>query len=165
MTTFDLSPLHRFTVGFDNIDSLFESLSRLDETSTSYPPYNIEKLSEDRYGITLAVAGFDEDELEITAKENSLYISGRKNENKNEDSFLYKGIATRAFERTFELANHIRVEGAKLDKGLLTIELVKEIPESMKPRKISISDIGKKVIENQSKEKSEKKGENGKEAA
>ena len=158
MTHFDLSPLHRFTVGFDNIDSLFDSLSRLDETSSSYPPYNIEKLSEDKYCITMAVAGFGEDEIDILVKENSLYISGRKNETKNEENFLYKGIATRAFERSFELANHIRVEGAKLDKGLLSIELVKEIPESMKPRKIEIkSSEGGKVIENKSKDTNEKK--------
>lgn len=139
MTTFDLSPLHRFSVGFDNIDNLFDSLSRIDETSSSYPPYNIERLSEDKYCITMAVAGFDESEIDIIVKENALYISGRKNETKNEENFLYKGIAARTFERSFELANHIKVEGADLDKGLLSIELKKEIPEAMKPRKIEIA--------------------------
>jgi molecular chaperone IbpA len=149
----DLSPLYRASVGFDRLLQSLDSAGRLEESAFSYPPYNIEKVSEDAYRIVMAVAGFGEDELEITAKENSLVISGRKEKAEGEDevTFLHRGIANRAFERRFDLADHIKVTGAKLENGLLAVELVREIPEAMKPRTISITNGDKKakVIENE----------------
>ena len=146
---YDLAPLYRATVGFDRLASLLDSVSRGDE-QVSYPPYNIEKLGEDNYRISMAVAGFGESELEITVKESSLLVSGKKakteengagNGNGNghvEGNFLYRGIAQRAFERRFDLADHIKVTGAKLENGLLHIDLVREIPEAKKPRTVRI---------------------------
>jgi len=139
---YDLSPLYRATVGFDRLASLLDSANRGDE-QVAYPPYNIEKLGEDSYRISMAVAGFGESELEITVKESSLLVSGKKSKseeagNGGEGSFLYRGIAQRAFERRFDLADHIKVTGAKLENGLLHIDLVREIPEAKKPRTISI---------------------------
>jgi molecular chaperone IbpA len=149
----DLSPLYRASVGFDRLLQSLDSAGRLEESAFSYPPYNIEKVSEDAYRIVMAVAGFGEDELDITAKENSLVISGRKEkaEDESEVTFLHRGIANRAFERRFDLADHIKVTGAKLENGLLAVELVREIPEAMKPRTISITNGDKKakVIENE----------------
>ena len=152
MRTMDLSPLYRASVGFDRLLKTLDSASRVEESAFSYPPYNIEKVSEDAYRIVMAVAGFGEDELDITAKENSLVISGRKEKAEGEDevTFLHRGIANRAFERRFDLADHIKVTGAKLENGLLAVELVREIPEAMKPRTISITSGEKaKVIENE----------------
>ncbi len=153
MRTMDLSPLYRASVGFDRLLKTLDSASRVEESAFSYPPYNIEKVSEDAYRIVMAVAGFGEDELDITAKENSLVISGRKEKAEGEDevTFLHRGIANRAFERRFDLADHIKVTGAKLENGLLAVELVREIPEAMKPRSISITNGDKKakVIENE----------------
>lgn len=151
MRTLDLSPLHRFTVGFDNMSRLLDAAMRLDETAPSYPPYNIEKRGEDQYRVSMAVAGFSEDDLEITVQDNTLIIRGRldKNEDGDEPEFLYRGIATRAFERRFQLADHIKVVGATLTNGLLHVELVREVPEEMKPRKIEITRAADtKVIEN-----------------
>jgi len=149
----DLSPLYRASVGFDRLVKTLDSASRAEESAFSYPPYNIEKVSEDAYRIVMAVAGFGEDELDITAKENSLVISGRKEkaEDESEVKYLHRGIANRAFERRFDLADHIKVTGAKLENGLLAVELVREIPEAMKPRTISITsgDQPTKVIENE----------------
>lgn len=147
MRTMDLSPLYRASVGFDRLVKTLDSASRVEESAYSYPPYNIEKVSEDAYRIVMAVAGFGEDELDITAKENSLVISGRKEkaEGDGEVTFLHRGIANRAFERRFDLADHIKVTGAKLENGLLAVELVREIPEAMKPRKIAVK--SGKVIE------------------
>ncbi len=153
MRTMDLSPLYRASVGFDRLLKTLDSASRVEESAFSYPPYNIEKVSEDAYRIVMAVAGFGEDELDITAKENSLVISGRKEKAEGEDevTFLHRGIANRAFERRFDLADHIKVTGAKLENGLLAVELVREIPEAMKPRTIAITNGDKKakVIENE----------------
>ncbi len=153
MRTMDLSPLYRASVGFDRLVKTLDSASRVEESAFSYPPYNIEKVSEDAYRIVMAVAGFGEDELDITAKENSLVISGRKEkaEDESEVKYLHRGIANRAFERRFDLADHIKVTGAKLENGLLAVELVREIPEAMKPRTISITsgDQPTKVIENE----------------
>ena len=153
MRTMDLSPLYRASVGFDRLVKTLDSASRVEESAFSYPPYNIEKVSEDAYRIVMAVAGFGEDELDITAKENSLVISGRKEkaEDESEVKYLHRGIANRAFERRFDLADHIKVTGAKLENGLLAVELVREIPEAMKPRTISITsgDQSTKVIENE----------------
>lgn len=139
MNTFDLSPLYRTAIGFDRLADMLTNASRVD--SNGYPPYNIESLGEDRYRITMAIAGFSEDELDITSEQNTLKVSGSKDENADKDDeseFLYRGIATRSFERHFQLADHVKVEGASLENGLLHIEMVRELPERMKPRKIEI---------------------------
>src|SRR5687768_8415702 len=136
---FDLSPYRRSTVGFDRLFDFLETAGR-SEQADNYPPYDIEKLSDDSYRITLAVAGFSPAEIDITALQNMLVVTGRKAENRNRDgNFLHMGIATRAFERRFELADFVRVTSADLADGLLTIELIREVPEAMKPRKIDIS--------------------------
>ena len=143
MTTFDFSPLFRTTVGYDRLASLLNSATRL-EPSAGFPPYNIQKAGEDHYRITMAVAGFSQEELNITSENNRLVVSGEKpEEQESEDNaFLYRGIATRSFERRFNLAEHVRVTGARLDNGLLHIELEREIPEAMKPRSIEINASG-----------------------
>jgi molecular chaperone IbpA len=138
MRSYDLSPLFRSTIGFDRMTRLLETALKADEASLSYPPYNIEKLDEDAYRITMAVAGFGPEDLEITAQENSLLIQGRAKKEAEQGQFLYRGIAGRAFERRFQLADHIKVRGASLENGLLHVELVREIPETLKPRSIRI---------------------------
>lgn len=140
MRNFDLTPYRRSTVGFDRLFDLIENNARLAQTD-NYPPFNIERLSEDRYRVTLAVAGFREDEIDITAQQNLLQVSGRKAELGTDEraKFLHVGIANRNFERRFELADFVRVENATLADGLLTIELVREVPEAMKPKKIAIN--------------------------
>lgn len=147
MTTFDFSPLYRTSIGFDRLVDILSNASRAD--TNGYPPYNIESLGEDRYRITMAVAGFDEDELDIISEQNTLTVTGQKQEDErdagNEGQFLYRGIATRSFERRFQLADHVRVDGARIENGLLHIELLRELPEQMKPRKIEIS--GSRLIE------------------
>lgn len=138
MRTFDLSPLLRATVGFERMMDLLDNGSRLDE-APSYPPYNIEKQGEDAYRITMAVAGFAEDDLSITVQDNALTVEGKKGrDNGKESTFLHRGIAERAFQRSFRLADHIKVTGAKLENGLLHVDLVREVPEAMKPRTIAI---------------------------
>ncbi|WP_340115200.1 Hsp20 family protein [Pelagibius sp. 7325] len=154
MRSIDLSPLYRASVGFDRLFNTLDSVNRLEDSALSYPPYNIEKVSEDAYRIVMAVAGFSEEDLEITAKENSLVIAGHKDKPETaEVTFLHRGIANRAFERRFDLADHIRVTGAKLENGLLSVELVREIPEAKKPRTIAITSGEKtgdaKVLENE----------------
>jgi molecular chaperone IbpA len=144
MRAFDLSPLLRSSVGFDHVNRLFELANRVDETATSYPPYNIEKRGEDAYRITMAVAGFDQSELDITVKENSLVVTGKAVEQTatqdgEQVSYLHRGIARRAFERRFELADTVKVVGAELKDGLLHIALKREIPEAKKPRQIQIN--------------------------
>ncbi|HZG46083.1 MAG TPA: Hsp20 family protein [Allosphingosinicella sp.] len=138
MRQYDFSPYRRSTVGFDRLFDFLETSGRAEQDN--YPPFDIEKLSDDQYRITLAVAGFRRDDLDITALQNMLVITGRRaNENRNKDgNFLHVGIATRAFERRFELADFVRVTSADLADGLLTIELVREVPEAMKPRKVEI---------------------------
>ena len=138
MPTFDLSPLFRSTIGFDRMSRLLDAAMRADESAPSYPPYNIEVMGEDAYRITMAVAGFGESDISITAQENSLVISGKLAKSDEERKFLYRGIAGRAFERRFELADHIKVAGASLQNGLLHVDLVREVPETMKPRSIKI---------------------------
>ena len=139
MTTFDFSPLFRTSVGYDRLASLLNSAHRVEQAG-GYPPYNILTAGENRYRITMAVAGFSEEELAITSEHNKLLVKGEKAEEKEteESRFLYRGIATRSFERRFNLADHVRVSGARLDNGLLHIELEREVPEAMKPRKIDI---------------------------
>jgi molecular chaperone IbpA len=137
MRTYDFSPLFRSTIGFDRLFDLVETAQRA--TDEGYPPYNIERLAEDRYQITLAVAGFSPDEVSITAEQNVVTIEGGKTEKTTEREFLYRGISTRHFKRQFRLADYVQVKGATFDNGLLKIELVREIPEAMKPRQIAIN--------------------------
>jgi molecular chaperone IbpA len=135
-TAYDLSPLFRSSVGFDRVLDLLENAARV-QTLDDWPPYDIEKAGEDRYRITMAVAGFSPDELELTAQPNLLVVGGRK---QGEDGarYLHRGVATRSFVRRFELADHVRVTGASLADGLLTIELAREVPEAMRPRRIEV---------------------------
>ena len=137
MRTYDFAPLFRSTIGFDRLFDLAETAQR-GGAEESYPPYNIERLAEDRYQITVAVAGFSPDEISITAEQNVVTIEGGKTE-KTDREFLYRGISTRHFERQFSLADYVQVKDASFDNGLLKIELVREIPEAMKPRRIAIS--------------------------
>jgi molecular chaperone IbpA len=145
MRTFDLSPLYRSTVGFDRIFSVLDSLGNVDGTAPTYPPYNIERTGENAYRVTMAVAGFGEDDISVETKENTLTVKGEKKaESEGKDSeFLYRGIASRAFERRFQLADHVEVKGATLENGLLHVDLVREIPEAMKPRTIAIGKAAK----------------------
>jgi molecular chaperone IbpA len=138
-TDFDFAPLFRSGVGFDRIFDLLENATRV-QALDNWPPYNIEKAGEDRYRITMAVAGFSPDELDMTTQPNWLVVSGRKQPQQGDDSaqYLHRGIATRSFERRFELADYVKVENAWLDNGLLTIELVREVPEAMRPRRIEV---------------------------
>ncbi len=139
MRSYDLSPLFRSTVGFDRMTRLLENaLNGDDNANNSYPPYNIEKLGDDQYRVTMAVAGFSLNDLEITAHPNLLIVQGKAKEAEGA-VYLHRGIAGRAFERRFQLADHIRVSNAKLENGLLHIELVREVPEAMKPRSIQIA--------------------------
>ena len=150
MRTFDLTPLYRSTVGFDRLFSLLNQVSGFDSTAPGYPPYNIERIGENTYRISVAVAGFSEPELSIESKENTLTIRGdkqAKTDEKNGD-VLYQGIAARAFERVFQLADFVQVKGAKLENGLLHVDLVREIPEAKKPRSIPIGN-GKDVEQKQ----------------
>jgi molecular chaperone IbpA len=149
MRTFDLAPLYRSTVGFDRLFSLLDQVGGFD--APSYPPYNIERTGENDYRITVAVAGFTEPELAIEVKENTLRIRGEKQVKQDADGdVLYQGIAARAFERVFQLADFVQVKGAALENGLLHVDLVREIPEAKKPRAIPIATSGarEKVIEN-----------------
>ena len=136
MRSYDFSPLWRSTIGFDRLFDLAETAQRAGEDN--YPPYNIERLTEDRYQISLAVAGFSPDDISITAEQNVVTIEGSKSE-KTERDFLYRGISTRTFRRQFSLADYVQVKAASFDNGLLKIELVREIPEAMKPRRIAIN--------------------------
>ena len=136
MRTYDFSPLWRSTIGFDRLFDLAESAQRA--TEDNYPPYNIERLGDDRYQISLAVAGFSPDEISVTAEQNVVTIEGNKTD-KTEREFMYRGISTRAFKRQFNLADYVQVKNASFDNGLLKIELVREIPETMKPRRIAIN--------------------------
>ena len=149
MRTFDLAPLYRSTVGFDRLFSMLDNVAGFDSATPSYPPYNIERTGENAYRISVAVAGFGENELSIEAKESTLTIRGEKKEKAEETKgeVLYQRIAARAFERRFQLADHVEVRGAALENGLLHVDLVREIPEAMKPRQIPISGGTAKVIE------------------
>ncbi|MEO9600622.1 Hsp20 family protein [Parasphingorhabdus sp.] len=139
MNRFDFTPYRRSTVGFDRLFDLLENNARAQQ-SENYPPFNIERSGEDHYRITLAVAGFKEDEIEITAQQNLLLVTGNKNTDDHEGKqFLHMGIANRNFERRFELADFVRVDNAALADGLLIIDLVREIPEAMRPKTIAIN--------------------------
>ena len=143
MRTFDFTPLYRSTVGFDRMFSMLDQLGGVEGSVPSYPPYNIERTGENAYRISVAVAGFAEADLSIEAKENRLTIRGERQPKEKASDVLYLGIAARAFERSFQLADHVAVEGASLDNGLLHVELVREIPEAMKPRTIPITSPSK----------------------
>ena len=138
MRTFDPTPLWRSTVGFDRLFNLLDESRRWTEDEPNYPPYNIERTDEDHYQISLALAGFAPDEVTITAEHNVLTVEGRKAE-KTQHQYLYQGISARPFRRVFNLADYVQVKGATFDSGLLKIELVREVPEAMKPRRIAIS--------------------------
>jgi len=141
MDGFDLSPLFRSTIGFDRLMRLADGAARVDSAS-AYPPYNIEATGENAYRLTMAVAGFGPEDLEITVKENELLVNGKSKKDEDAAKYRHRGIARRAFERRFQLADHIKVAGASLANGLLHVDLVREIPEAMKPRKIEITSGG-----------------------
>jgi molecular chaperone IbpA len=145
MRTFDLAPLYRSTVGFDRMFSMLDQLDGVEGSVSGYPPYNIERTAENAYRISLAVAGFTDADLSIEAKENRLTIRGEKQTNDEEQTgeVLYRGIAARTFERNYQLADHVEVKGARLENGLLHVDLVREIPEAMKPRVIPIASSSK----------------------
>ncbi|MHA7879929.1 MAG: Hsp20 family protein [Saccharospirillum sp.] len=155
MNSIDLTPLYRSTIGFDRMASLLDSALRGEQTGGGYPPYNIEVTGENQYGITLAVAGFEEDELNIQVENGVLSVRGKKAESEADKQrrFLHQGIAYRTFERKFNLADHVEVRGAELKNGLLTIQLVKEIPEAMKPRSIAINGKESTPLEHKRDEK------------
>ncbi|MEM9601535.1 MAG: Hsp20 family protein [Pseudomonadota bacterium] len=147
MTTIDFSPLYRTTVGFDRMVNLLNAA--VGSEPSSYPPYNIEATGENTYSISIAVSGFGEDEIDLEVERGVLAVRARKAEDTTERRYLHRGIATRSFERKFNLADHIEVTGARLVNGLLTIELVKELPEAMKPRKIAIGGDATRSIEHE----------------
>jgi molecular chaperone IbpA len=148
MRQYDLSPLYRSTIGFDRLFSLLDQAAP-ENAATSYPPYNIERTGENAYRLTLAVAGFGENELSIESRQNAVTIKGAKEAAKEGESheMLYQGIAARAFERRFQLADHVQVSGARLENGLLHVDLVREIPEAQRPRTIPIGDGAPKGVE------------------
>ena len=157
MNRIDLTPLYRSSVGYDRFGSLLDAAFQTEKTSASYPPYNIEVIEENSYVITLALAGFQESELDIQVENGVLTVSGKKEASETANNFLHQGIANRSFERKFNLADHIEVVGADLQNGLLAINLVKEVPEAMKPKSIAINGaVGKlqdkpKAIEHEEK--------------
>ena len=157
MPTFDFTPLFRTAVGFDRMSQLADRAMRMDEQASAYPPYNIEKLSDDDYRITMAVAGFTQADLDITVHENTLIVKAKKERSDEQGEantrYLHRGIATRSFERRFQLADHIHVTDAHLENGVLNVTLLRDVPEALKPRKIEISQASSeaqpRVIENQ----------------
>ena len=148
MRHFDFTPLNRSAIGFDRLAQLFNEAQRT-EAAPSYPPYNIELIAEDKYRITMALAGFDRSELEIETERDVLKIVGRKQKLEQQGSFLHRGIAARDFEHSFRLADHVKVIAAKLDNGLLNIELIREVPEVYKPRKIMIDGENMQLVQPQ----------------
>jgi len=155
MNSIDLTPLYRNSIGFDRLASLLDHTLSSEPVNTTYPPYNIEVLDENRYGITLAVAGFEQNELDISVENGVLTVRGKK-ATEDKRNYLHQGIANRTFERKFNLADYVEVTGADLTNGLLTISLVKEIPEAMKPKTIAINQNAN-VIEHQTEDKTESK--------
>ncbi|HWE21920.1 MAG TPA: Hsp20 family protein [Hyphomicrobiaceae bacterium] len=147
MRPIDLSPLYRSTVGFDRLFNLFDSVTGFDQATPGYPPYNIERLSESEYRISMAVAGFSQDEIRVDVKEQTLTVAGAKKPEEKERRYLHRGIAARNFERRFQLADHVEVKGADLQVGLLHIDLVRNVPERLKPRTIAIGKGEPKQVE------------------
>ncbi|MCX7302358.1 MAG: Hsp20 family protein [Rhodobacterales bacterium] len=142
MRTFDLAPLYRATVGFDQIADLMDRVLTNDVSQTNYPPYNIEKLADDAWRISIAVAGFSDVDLNVEVRENALIVSARKAEEDDSRRYLHRGIATRAFDRRFHLADHVRVTRATHVDGMLHIDLTREVPEALRPRRIEIAKTG-----------------------
>ena len=162
MRNLDFAPLYRATVGFDQIADLMDRVLTNDVAQPSYPPYNIEKTADDAYRISIAVAGFSDSDLSVEVRENALIVSARKSETEEDAgrTYLHRGIATRAFERRFHLADHVRVEGATHADGMLHIDLVREIPEALKPRQIQIArsaDVDVKAVTDGSNAKMDEK--------
>lgn len=148
MRAYDFAPLHRATVGFDQIADLMDRVLSSESNTSTYPPYNIEKTADDAYCISVAVAGFSETDLGIEQRENALIISAKKADDGADKTYLHRGIATRAFEKRFQLADHVRVTNATHKDGMLHVDLVREVPEALKPRQIQISKASQpKVIE------------------
>jgi len=139
MRTYDFSPLYRSTIGFDRLFDMLGQAARVTPMTPNWPPYNVEKVADDQYRITMAVAGFSPDEIELTQHGNALTVAGTKAAEPDGAQVLHRGIATRAFEQSFEVADHVKVVGASLDNGLLTVELKREVPEELKPRRIEIA--------------------------
>lgn len=146
MRTFDFAPLYRSTIGFDHLSQLLDSIAQREQNQPSYPPYNIERLGQDDYRISMAVAGFTDAELTLQSEQQTLKVRGEKADDSTERQYLHQGIAARNFERVFQLAEHIRVVNAHLENGLLHIELRREVPEAMKPRQIPIG-TGDRLLE------------------
>ena len=157
-TELDFSPLYRSTVGFDRLfDMLDRTWGTAEASSANWPPYNIERLGEDQYRITMAVAGFTPEEINLVQQENTLLVEARKHPEPEGVQVLYRGIATRSFRQTFNLADYVKVSGANLENGLLLIDLVREVPEAMRPRRIEIAGGGEpKTIEHEGQPKAEK---------
>ncbi len=153
MRTFDLSPLFRSTVGFDHLTAALDAALQLNDASVSYPPYNIEKIGEDAYRVSIAVAGFGADDIEIITNEGVLVVKGRAKSDEDKGTYLYHGIASRAFERRFQLADYIRVTGARLENGMLSVEMARQVPEALKPRRIPIAAVAAKPAPAQLTEK------------
>ena len=151
MNRIDLTPLYRSSIGYDRFGSLLDAAFQTEKTSAGYPPYNIEVVGEDKYSITLALAGFSESELDLQVENGVLTVTGKKEASDEPRNFLHQGIANRSFERKFNLADHVEVVNADLANGLLTISLVKEVPEAMKPKRIAIGG-GAKVLQHKSEE-------------
>ena len=149
MRNYDLTPLYRATVGFDRMADLLDRVLTQDSTASTYPPYNIEKTAEGAYRISIAVAGFAEPELSVEQREQELIVAARKAAEDQARTYLHRGIATRAFEKRFQLADHVRVTGALHENGMLHIDLLREVPEALKPRQIPITRVAPNVIEAQ----------------
>ncbi len=147
MRSYDLSPLYRATVGFDRMADLLDRVMTQDVGSSTYPPYNIEKIDDDAYRISIAVAGFTGADLGVEQRETELVVTARKAKDETQRTYLHRGIATRAFEKRFQLADHVRVTGAVHENGMLHIDLVREVPEALKPRQIEITRAAPQVIE------------------
>jgi len=150
MRRFDPTPLYRATIGFDRMADMLDRALAADLQAPSYPPYNIEKTDENAYRISIAVAGFSADDLVVEVKENALVVSGRSADEKGAREYLHRGIANRAFERRFQLADHVRISGASHRDGMLHIELVRELPEALKPRQIEIRTTGDRLLQSNS---------------
>ncbi|MAN14987.1 Hsp20 family protein [Alterinioella nitratireducens] len=149
MRTHDFTPLYRASVGFDRMADLLDRVMTQDTGATTYPPYNIEKTDDDAYRISIAVAGFAAEDLNIEQRENGLIVSARREKDESDRTYLHRGIATRAFEKRFHLADHVRVTGASHEAGMLHIDLVREVPEALKPRQIEIATETPKAIESE----------------
>lgn len=147
MRSYDLTPLYRATVGFDRMADLLDRVMTQDSAPSTYPPYNIEKTAEAAYRISIAVAGFAEAELSVEQRESELVVSARKAQEDGTRSYLHRGIATRAFEKRFQLADHVRVTGAIHENGMLHVDLLREVPEALKPRQIAITRAAPDLIE------------------